>query len=279
VRTTAGRASHRPAAVLLAVGLALSAPARAQSGGPEAGGEPSFGRRLIEDLKALGARPAHLDRRDWRNLGLAALAIGGTLALDEEIREIAQRNRSASGDDLADALRPVGHRVGPALLLGGLWAGGVLGGRADLAAIGRDGVEASLFSVVLLTPALKKAIGRARPTEDLGTTELDPFSSFQSFPSGEATQAFTVAAVVAAHSENPWVEGTAWGLAGLIGLQRVYLDRHWASDVVAGALIGAGVGHWVARRHQVRSASDGVAWVVLPLVGHDAVGIAGSLSW
>ncbi len=269
----------------LLVGLEVSvgdeAAAPAPETPPQAEGleEQGFGKRLLTDLGALAARPAHLDGRDWRNLGLAALAVGGTMALDSEIRDVVQRNRSASGDDVAKAIRPVGNLTGPALLLGGLWAGGALGGNPTLAAIGRDGVEASLFSVVLITPALKELVGRARPDEGLGSTTVDPFSSYQSFPSGEATQVFTIASVVAAHTENPWVEGVAWGVAGLIGLERIYLDRHWASDVVAGALIGTGVGHWVAMRHLRTTQNHTVAWVVVPMVGHGGAGVVGSVSF
>jgi membrane-associated phospholipid phosphatase len=276
--TAAGRRS----AVTLGLVLALAAGwARAQAEPePTPPPEPRFCKRLLLDLKDLAARPAHLDGRDWRSLGIAALAIGGTMALDEEIRDLFQRNRSEAGDDAAETLRPLGNRVGPALLLGGLWAAGAIADSPMLTAIGKDGVEASLFSVVLITPVIKKVVGRARPDEELGSTHFDPFSEFESFPSGEATQAFTVAAVVAAHTENPWVEGTAWGLAGLIGLERLYLDRHWASDVVAGALIGAGVGSWVAKRHLSRPAGAGAtAWVVLPMVGRDSYGVVGSVSF
>jgi len=273
-------AASRTAALALALAVAV-APVRAQTEeAPAPPPEERFGKRLLLDLKDLAARPAHLDGRDWRNLGLAALAIGGTMALDEEIRDALQRNRSESGDDAAETLRPLGHQVGPALLLGGLWAAGEIADSPTLTAIGKDGVEASLFTVVLITPVLKKVVGRARPDEELGSTHFDPFSEFQSFPSGEATQAFTIAAVVAAHTENPWVEGAAWGLAGVIGLERLYLDRHWASDVVAGALIGAGVGSWVAKRHLRGAAGGGAtAWVVLPVVGRDAYGIVGSVSF
>ncbi len=259
------------------VAAPASTPAEPASG---SGGQPGFGKRLLADLEDLASRPAHLDARDWRNLGLSALAIGGAMALDDEIRTSVQRHRSARGDDAARTFRPIANLTGPALLLGGLWTGGVLAGNATLAAIGRDGVEASLLSVVLATPALKKAVGRARPDEGLGSTTFEPFSSFQSFPSGEATQAFTIAAVVAAHSENPWVEGIAWGTAGLVCLERIYLDRHWASDVVAGALIGTGIGHWVAHRHARAAAGEGTAaWIVMPVVGQGAVGVAGSLSF
>ena len=71
------------------------------------------------------------------------------------------------------------------MLLGGLWAAGAIANSPTLTAIGKDGVEASLFSVVLIAPVLKKVVGRARPDEGLGSTYFDPFSEFESFPSGE----------------------------------------------------------------------------------------------
>jgi membrane-associated phospholipid phosphatase len=266
------------------VGLAASAgsgekaPASAPSPAHEQAGG-SFGSMLLSDLGALAVRPAHLDGRDWVNLGVSALAIGGTMVFDERIRDEVQSRRSASGDDFFNAIRPLGNLTGPALLLGGLWLGGSLGDDPTLAAIGRDGVEASIFSVVLITPALKTLAGRARPDEGLGSTWYDPFSSHDSFPSGEAAQAFTIAAVVAAHTDSVWVEGLAWGVAGLLGYGRIYLDRHWASDVVTGALIGAGVGHWVAHRPRRNGVEQGTQVSVVPIVGHRTVGVAGSVSF
>ena len=38
-----------------------------------------------------------------------------------------------------------------------------------------------------------------------------------------------------------------------MALQRVYADKHWASDVVAGAAIGTAVGRWVASKGRPES--------------------------
>lgn len=93
-----------------------------------------------------------------------------------------------------------------------------------------------------------RLVTRARPDAGLGQAHLDPFSGADAFPSGEAAQAFTIASVVAAHARARWVKVVGWGLAGTLAYGRVHLDRRWTSDVVAGALIGAGVGSWVAAR-------------------------------
>ncbi|MFH1176006.1 MAG: hypothetical protein V1750_01270, partial [Acidobacteriota bacterium] len=175
-----------------------------------------FWPRVWDDLGALAARPAHLARQDWRNLGLSLAAVGGAYALDDEIRDAVQRNRTARTDDLAEAIRPLGHRLGPLGILGVCWAAGRIWDKPGLVALAEDGFEATLLSVVLITPALKEAAGRAKPVEGLGSGYFEPFSRYQSFPSGEAAQAFTLAAVVAAHTESKWVAGAAWGLAGLI---------------------------------------------------------------
>ena len=104
----------RRCAVALGLVLALAADWAPDGGGP--GGDRrsrASAARLLRDLKDWRRAP-----RTWTAAmaqpRVAALAIGGTMALDDEIRDALQRNRSASGDDAAETLRPLGNRVGPA---------------------------------------------------------------------------------------------------------------------------------------------------------------------
>jgi len=245
---------------------------------PAAQERPPFPARVLQDAKALAASISRWDTATLRRYGLAAAAVGGTMLLDEEIRKLAQRNRSAGGDRFAERIRPLGNRVGALALIGAAWVAGELSGDRRLSMIGEDAFEATLFSAALMTPALKQAAGRARPAAELGAFHFEPFSGLQSFPSGEATQAFTIAAVVAAHSDERWVDVTAWSLAGLIGWQRVNFDRHWASDVVAGALIGSGIGRWVVRRRLPDRADEALV-VVTPMVVEGGWGVRVAASW
>jgi undecaprenyl-diphosphatase len=65
-----------------------------------------------------------------------------------------------------------------------------------------------------------------------------------SFPSGHAATAFMCAGVLAHGSKA----APAWyTLAGLVSFSRVYVRMHHASDVIAGAALGAALGV-VARR-------------------------------
>ncbi len=214
----------------------------------------------------------------WRTFGLAAAAVAGTVLVDEEIREVVQRHRSGGADRLAQAIRPLGHRAGALALIAALWTAGTLTGEAQLVAMGEDAFETTLFAAGVITPVLKRAVGRARPGEEVGAFRFDPFSAYQSFPSGEATQAFAIASVVAAHSDRVWVDVLAWSYAGAIAWERLNLDRHWASDVLAGALLGAGVGRWVAQRRW-QEGTPGAVVTVAPLAIPNGWGVQVAIRW
>jgi len=65
------------------------------------------------------------------------------------------------------------------------------------------------------------------------------FSDFDSFPSGHTSTAFSLATVFAGqYSETPAVPILSYSIASLVGISRIVVNRHWASDVFAGAAIG-----------------------------------------
>jgi len=105
-----------------------------------------------------------------------------------------------------------------------------------------DALSASIVAAGIITPVLKEAAGRSRPRAEQGTYHFRPFGGGASFPSGHATQAFAVASVISMHYDNPWVGGAAYAVAGLVGLARMDHNAHFASDVLAGAMIGTTVG-------------------------------------
>ena len=162
--------------------------------------------------------------------------------------------------------------------MGVAWAAGALSNNPELAATGADGIEASLFSAAFITPLLKEVAGRPRPNSGNGAGDIEPVSSNALFPSGEATEAFTLAAVVSAHTDSVALRGVAWGLAGLVGWERITLNAHWASDVVAGALIGTAVGSWVAHIDRGEGSAQRTV-MVMPVVGPRTLGVSASRSW
>lgn len=76
-------------------------------------------------------------------------------------------------------------------------------------------------------------------------------SNHHSFPSGHTATAFTGAEILRREygEEYPLVGIAGYTVAAGVGLMRVYNNRHWASDVVAGAGVGilcASLSYWLA---------------------------------
>lgn len=101
----------------------------------------------------------------------------------------------------------------------------------------------SAVLVNILTIMTKNYFERARPM-------LDGVSvGGYSFPSGHTTGAFVVFGIVAwvflNEVENKKVKYLGVTLAvvigSLVGISRVYLGAHWASDVYGGVLVAAGI--------------------------------------
>lgn len=65
-------------------------------------------------------------------------------------------------------------------------------------------------------------------------------SSDNSFPSGHTFTAFTGAEVLRREygTEYPWLAVTGYAVATMVGAMRIYNNRHWLGDVLAGAGLG-----------------------------------------
>ena len=111
-----------------------------------------------------------------------------------------------------------------------------------------------------ITGVLKGTMGRARPfvTNDTNPTDFRLGGGFgnadrQSFPSGHTTTAFAVASSVTSEIRRlhpnavKFVAPVMYGGATMVGLSRMYHNKHWASDVVLGAGIGTFSGLKVVR--------------------------------
>lgn len=210
----------------------------------------SYPEMLWDDIKHVVTVPSRWQAQEWQNLGWATLAVVGTAAIvDRPIRD-EMRRQSGTSRFMRDVERfGAEYSLG---VLGGFYLVGAGGNNDKALAVAQDGLAASLIASGIVTPVLKYATGRSRPRETPDIAHFRPFSGASSFPSGHTTQAFAVASVISAHYDETWVKCSSYTVAGLVGVARSYHDAHFASDVLAGALIGTLVGQSVVAYNQPR---------------------------
>lgn len=156
-----------------------------------------------------------------------SLFIGSTLIghYDNEIRDF--RNRTTpdyqhSYDNF--------FQIAPGLSAVALRCAGIKG-KSDSWGEMLSGMLLSSMMSVVFTEGLKNTTGRQRP-----------YSQYErnSFPSGHTMTAFTSATIL--HKEyghiSPWYSVGGYACASFVGLSRVLNNKHWASDVLAGAGFG-----------------------------------------
>jgi membrane-associated phospholipid phosphatase len=249
------------------------------------GGQVWFGKRVVVDTWDIVTSPFDWSGKEWAVAGGAVGAVTlSYLFLDQHFQDESQETRSASKDRWSGAWGQLGTIYSFAVL----GAAGAYGWIADDdrgVNVLVDGLEATVIASGILCPILKFTVGRSRPNQTEGDTDVfNPFSGAASFPSGHTTQAFTVASVLAfSFDEQPVVGGVAFVVASGVGLSRINDNAHYVSDVVAGAILGTWVGYEVVQYNKRRRGEDaersrGVTDAKLDLIlSGDRQGI--SLTW
>ncbi len=144
---------------------------------------------------------------------------------DEEIREIVLKNETPFIDDTMSFITYLGDGAVDYVI-----ASALPDEEAKL-----DAQKAILVSGVS-TFVLKSIIGQKRPPGPIEYKHFTLDSNYHAMPSGHTATAFALATSIATH--YPEYKRLSYTMATLVGISRLYEDRHWASDVVAGAVVG-----------------------------------------
>ncbi|RFS15310.1 phosphatase PAP2 family protein [Emticicia sp. C21] len=175
--------------------------------------------------------------------------------IDINILKDIQSNRTQNSDHTFENFSKATYPISAAIPIGILGVG-LIKKDKDLQ---RQGLAAGAGLVVSLGTSyiLKKVVDRPRPFQEYpyihpAIVETDP-----SFPSGHATAAFAAATSLSLTARKWYVTVPAYLWAGTVAYSRLHLGVHYPSDVLAGALIGAGsawasykVNRWLQKKKQ-----------------------------
>lgn len=118
----------------------------------------------------------------------------------------------------------------------------------------RNGYEMliSIGSGTLVSEILKSAFNKTRPADKYpNEVFVSRPAHGRSFPSGHTTLVFAAATSVVLQYKKWYVVVPACLWAASVGYSRMYLGKHYPSDVLAGAVIGIGAGyfsHWLTKK-------------------------------
>ena len=191
-----------------------------------------------------------------KDAAIAGLFAAGTIAMFPLDRSIAadMKNSSLQSNSFvkhtADVFR-VTAVPGSVIIGSGLYVIGRAAHSSRMADLGLHGTEALLVGQAFGT-VIKGTVGRARPYQVADSNAHDfefmrgfrKGNDYSSLPSGHAIAAFAAASAVTAETSKWWPHsgvyiGTLmYGGATMVALERLYNDKHWASDVILAAGIG-----------------------------------------
>lgn len=137
-------------------------------------------------------------------------------------------------------------------------------------------IQSVLYTAAVVN-VIKFGVARARPVQEEGSRDIDLFQlGHSSFPSGHTSTAFAVFV--------PWVvyypNVATYAMLAIplsTSVARIADQRHWLTDVTAGAIIGTYIGYKLARNHLNESEERKIA--VNPFVVADGGGLRVSLNF
>lgn len=216
---------------------------------------------LWDDFKQQARSPLDIKKKGWLT---GATLVGTTVGLsflDKPIQEWAAglRRKNPTLHSYSSTVTNVGgvYEVAPFALIG---AWGWVANNPKLRTTTALATQAYITSTFWST-LFKTLSGRLRPHDIDANSSMNvstfhgpfytlPYGGNSAFPSGHATLAFAAARVYAMEYRYiKWVPVTSYTVATLISFSRIIENRHWTTDIFAGALLGYACGTQVVNNY------------------------------
>jgi len=233
---------------------------------------------LGSDFKQQITAPFHMSGRDALKVGLFAGGIAVLTSLDEPVQKLGVQTKNNSSLSTVSSYVSNSGGLYEACTLVALGSYGFIFGNVKMQTTTLLATQAYITSGVMES-LIKSIAGRQRPSY-YDPTESEAEPTFHgpffkpdnvavngnhlsaSFPSGHTTAAFAAATVFAMEYKNtPWVPIVSYSAAGLIGVSRITENKHWFTDVIAGAALGYLCGRQVVNNYhrysEIKSAKKG----------------------
>ena len=183
----------------------------------------------------------------WWHGAIVLGGLSGLMLLDNSAQRFTQDNRTSVGDDLAQ-IRRVGQPEVYGTITLGLLGAGLISGNHELTRAGGR-LVATMFVAGATSTLAKLTFGRPRPSQSHDADGYVPFSGQEAMPSGHTTMAFALATALSDDIHRTWASVGLYTIATGVAWSRVNDNRHWLSDVAAGAVVGVTSaklvnGHW-----------------------------------
>ncbi|MEP6718133.1 MAG: phosphatase PAP2 family protein [bacterium] len=211
--------------------------------------EKNFLANILKDQKGLWMAPFHWQHSDAKWIVPLGLSMAGLIATDRHtsgalVQNGDNRDRLRISKDISYA--------GSFYTVGGVSALFYLAGRLQHDERAKEtGLLAAeaLINSSIVSQAIKGISQRQRPAVDHSSGEF--FDGGSSFPSGHAINSWALATVIASEygPRHPAVRYASYAVATAVGISRYTGRKHFLSDVLAGSVMGYGIGRYVYHRH------------------------------
>ncbi len=239
-------------------------------------------RHILGDHRRMFTSPLMTNNVDlivWGTTGASLLVLAPTWGNTRSVDERVEQGLNRDNVPLDNFMHGFTHIGDPPVLFGASLAGYGLGYWQDWTRLrtGSLHVFEGLVDTGIVAALIKILAGRRRPVDHpsngpfLGPVGYFSDSENDSFVSGHAAMTFATATIISHESGSYWVGIPAYVVAGGVSYSRIYVEKHWLSDVIAGAVLGYSVGILVEHN---RHSKPQLAGHFYPYVENDTLGVA-----